>query len=161
MMRVLLVVALTLLPAILLSLMSWPAPWHHATPMWPLLVLIYWATAFPRRVGVFTAFVTGLILDALQGSAFGVQAIPLAVGAFIAVSSHSRTRVAPVWQQAVIVLLIAFVVRGLELWLRGSLGAPVNAMWFAIAPLTTALLWPPVYWGLRALRRRLLLHIID
>ncbi|MFN4263862.1 MAG: rod shape-determining protein MreD [Thioalkalivibrionaceae bacterium] len=160
-MRVLSIVAATLLLAILLSIMAWPSPWHHMAPMWTLLVLIYWATAFPRRVGVLAGFATGLILDALQGSTFGVHAIPLALGCYIAISIHSRMRLAPVWQQAIIVLLIAFLVRGLELWLRGALGAPVDAAWFAIAPLTTALLWPVVFWSLRSVRRSLLLHLIE
>ncbi|MDD5037442.1 MAG: rod shape-determining protein MreD, partial [Methylococcaceae bacterium] len=55
-----LVVAVSLLIAMILRIISLPQEFFLYNPDWVLLFLIYWAMAIPERVGVGYAWCTGL-----------------------------------------------------------------------------------------------------
>lgn len=51
-------------------------------PMWLVIALIFWLIFQPNRVGVWTAFLIGLIADFLTDSAIGQQALCAVLVAF-------------------------------------------------------------------------------
>ncbi|NNF67033.1 MAG: rod shape-determining protein MreD, partial [Gammaproteobacteria bacterium] len=56
-------VVLSLLGAVVLTLIplpGWLQPWR---PSWVALVVIYWLIYEPRRIGLMTAWLAGLLLD--------------------------------------------------------------------------------------------------
>ncbi|WP_018865863.1 MULTISPECIES: rod shape-determining protein MreD [unclassified Thioalkalivibrio] len=152
-------VALTLLAALALAIVPIPETLRPARPEWLALVLIYWAMAFPTRVGILTAFVAGLLLDTLMGQLLGQNAIALAVIIYIVLQIHPRLRVYPVWQQMMVVAILIALYKLLALWPQGITGFPPDRITYWAPVITSALLWPLIFFLLRDVRRRWLLHL--
>ncbi|MFP4682854.1 MAG: rod shape-determining protein MreD [Ectothiorhodospira sp.] len=132
------------------------APWR---PEWLAMTVLYWNMALPRRVGVGTAWLAGLLLDVARGALLGQHALALALIAWIAIRLHQRIRVFPVWQQAISVGGLLSLYLLLILWVDGITGqAPGTGLHWA--PLvTSALCWPLVFVLLRGVRRRWCPHL--
>jgi rod shape-determining protein MreD len=152
-------VLLSILAAMALAIVPLPDGIAPARPDWVLLVLVYWAMAFPRRVGILVAFVTGLFLDVLHQQLLGQNALMLAVAIFIVLQIYPRMRVYPVWQQATVVAFLVALTRLMQIWIQGAIGLPPGSIWYWSPIVTSALLWPVVYHILRDARRRWLLHL--
>ncbi|WP_017940876.1 MULTISPECIES: rod shape-determining protein MreD [unclassified Thioalkalivibrio] len=152
-------VALTLLAALALAIVPIPETLRPARPEWLALVLIYWAMAFPTRIGILTAFVAGLLLDTLMGQLLGQNAIALAVITYIVLQVHPRLRVYPVWQQMIVVATLIALFKLLALWPQGITGFPPDSIRYWSPVITSALLWPLIFFLLRDVRRRWLLHL--
>ena len=70
-----LAIILSIVVALLLSVMPMPEPVSLARPMWLALVLSCWVMALPHRVGLLTAWLAGLLSDVLFGQLFGQNAL--------------------------------------------------------------------------------------
>ncbi|MCB1669492.1 MAG: rod shape-determining protein MreD [Gammaproteobacteria bacterium] len=148
------VIVLTFFIAYLLAIVPFPEWAMDYRPEWVPLVLIYWVMALPYRVGIGTAWVAGLVLDILEGSILGLNALALVIIAYITLSLHQRLRMFTIVQQSW--LIIALV--GLNLmichWLQLATGQTVStSLIFLMAALTSALVWPFLFQILRQLRR--------
>jgi rod shape-determining protein MreD len=153
-----LALALTFLIALLLTIMPLPEWARILRPQWYTLTLIYWCMAMPERVGIFTAFGLGLLVDVLTGTLMGMHALSLSVIAFVTILIHQRTRVAPMYQQMFTVLLLLILEKLLSIWIIGIIStAPSNLSYWA-STLTGAFLWPWIYIILRDIRRRFGVH---
>ena len=152
-------VLLSLLAAMALTIVPLPEAIAPLRPEWVLLVLVYWGMAFPRRVGILVAFITGLFLDVLHQHLLGQNALTLALAMFVVLQIYPRMRVFPVWQQAVVVAFLVAFTRLLHIWIQGAIGLPPGSIWYWSPVITSALLWPVVYHILRDARRRWLLHL--
>jgi rod shape-determining protein MreD len=148
------VIALSLFIGFLLAIVPFPDWAMNYRPEWIPMVLIYWAMALPYRIGIGWAFVVGLLLDILEGSILGVNALALVMIAYITLSLHQRLRMFSTVQQAGLV----FALVGLNLmvchWLLiiTDQTVPSNLM-FLMAALTSALIWPSLFQLLRHSRR--------
>ncbi|WP_018871878.1 rod shape-determining protein MreD [Thioalkalivibrio sp. ALJ16] len=149
----------TLLVALALAIIPIPETLRPARPEWLALVMIYWAMAFPSRIGILTAFASGLLLDTLLGQLLGQNAIALAVMTYIVLQIHPRLRVYPVWQQMLVVAILIALYKLLALWPQGITGFPPGSILYWSPILTSALVWPLIFLLLRDLRRRWLLHL--
>lgn len=148
------VIVLSLLVALILTLLPlppWAAPYR---PDWVALVLIYWCLALPERVSVGIGWSMGLLLDGLSGTLLGQHALGLTVMAFITAKLHQRIRLFPIWQQALTVMLLLAMNQMLVLWVNGILGRPPHSWLYWAPSLSGLLLWPWIYALLRDLRRR-------
>ncbi len=152
-------VLLSLLTALSLTIVPLPGSLAYARPEWVLMVLVYWGMAFPRRIGIATAFLSGLFLDVLQNHVLGQNALTLAAAMFIVLQIHPRMRVYPVWQQSVVVAFLVAFVLVLNIWILGTTGYPPESALYWLPILTSAVFWPPIYHLLRDTRRRWLLHL--
>lgn len=123
-------------------------------PEWTALILIYWCMALPQRVGVTVAWTVGLLQDVLQGFLLGSHALAFGIAAFLTLKLHQRIRVFPLWQQALSTLLLLLVIQLILLWVRGLSGHPDADWQYWLPALTGTALWPPLFLGLRAIRRR-------
>ena len=63
-----LVIPLSLLIGLTLLILPLPEWARIYRPDWVALFLIYWSTALPKRVGLWTAFITGLFVEVSQGT---------------------------------------------------------------------------------------------
>jgi rod shape-determining protein MreD len=152
-------IAISLLLGLVLAILPLPQALSPLRPEWVLLILVYWGTAFPRRVGILTAAGMGLCLDILGQQLLGQNAVTLAIVAFIVSQIYPRLRVFPIWQQSMVVGFLVLLTRSIDLWIRGASGFPPETLVFWLPILSSALLWPLVYHVLRATRRRWLLHL--
>ncbi len=147
-------VALTVLVALMLSIVPLPIWLEVYRPDWPVLVLIYWGLALPQRIGVGYGWITGLLLDVLKGGLLGQHALALSVVMFLTLNLHQRIRVYPLWQQAFSVLMLNALYQLLILWFDGITGQNPKGWDYWMPSLTGTLLWPWVFLLLRDLRRR-------
>ena len=148
-----LIIAASLLVALVLSILPWPVWTEQFRPDWLALVLIYWCMALPTRVGVGMAWSAGLTLDVLYGSMLGENALAKALIAFLTVRFHLQLRMFPRWQQAVVVLLLVAGNNLLVLWVK-HLAGQAPAIWSYLTPsIVSMLLWPWLFVILRDIRR--------
>ncbi|AAU90711.1 rod shape-determining protein MreD [Methylococcus capsulatus] len=144
----------SLAAAMAMRIVPLPQDWALWNPDWILLVLIYWAVMAPDRVGVGTAWLTGLLADALTGRLLGQDALAYSVVIYVGVRFHRRFRVYSMVQQVLAVVLLLGLGLLLTLWtrhIRGLASAP-EGYWFAA--LSGGLVWPWVRVALDGLRRR-------
>jgi len=136
---------------VIMPLPDWARPFR---PQWVTLALIYWCLALPHRVGVGTGFILGILLDVSTGTLLGQHALGLSLVAFFTIQVHQRVRVFPLWQQALVVLVLLIVEHLLALWVLGAIGRRPPDLSYWVVPIIGALLWPWIYILLRDLRRR-------
>ena len=148
------VIFLSFFIAYLLAIVPFPDWAMNYRPEWVPMVLIYWVMALPYRIGIGSAWVVGLLMDILEGSILGLNALSLVVLAYITLSLHLRLRMFSSLQQSGLVLALV----GLNLmmchWLQIVTGQTVASnLLFLMAALTSAVIWPSLFHLLRQTRR--------
>jgi rod shape-determining protein MreD len=144
---------------LLLALAAWlvplPAGLVVFRPPWLTLMLIYWALMWPGRVGIYTAFFFGLLLDVAQGNLLGQHAFVLSLVIFVVLYFHLQMRVYPLWQLTLVVFSLTAVEAFLNLWIDGVVGTAVTG-WTRWGPvLATLLFWPLLMGVVDRIRERL------
>lgn len=124
-------------------------------PDWMALALIYWCMALPERIGIFTGWLLGLVLDVMYGSLLGQNAMALSIIAYLVNILHLRVRMFPLWQQSVMVLLLIMLHLAISAWIRGIAGQFSVTWTYWMPALTSALVWPFIFIVLRDLRRQI------
>ncbi|SDI40132.1 MULTISPECIES: rod shape-determining protein MreD [Ferrimonas] len=144
---------ITILVALFLQIMPLPQVVASWRPDWVLLVLAYWTLALPHRVGIFTAFVVGLLLDVLLGATLGVRSLALSVVIYLVALQYQKLRHFSWVQQVSILAGLSLASHLLVFWAE-YLHSGVSLSWEYLRPVvTTPLLWPWVFWLLRRIRR--------
>ena len=146
------VLPLSLLVALLLTLLPMPPSLQPLRPYWLALVLAYWVMEDPDRVGLGLAFVIGVIADLVVGTLLGEQALRLVVITFILQRFRARLRFFPMSQQALAIGALLLNDRIVALAIRMTLGEPALASLAWFSPLIGMLLWVPVFMLLDGLR---------
>ena len=145
---------LTILLALLLTILPLPAIIDPYRPDWLTLVIVYWVIALPHRVNVGTAWIAGLLLDILMGSTLGVRALALAIMAYVAAMQFQKVRNFSVWQQAVVVGIISLLGQLTVFWAEHLFAVVTMNYRMFWSCLSSTLLWPWVFLSLRKLRRK-------
>ena len=123
-------------------------------PAWPLLVIIYWCLTSPGRVGIFTAWLVGLLLDGASGGTLGQQALSMALVAYLCLLSHQRWRRFTQVQFAGLVFGLVTLNQFVDYWLASITGTAGDLMpWLTMAVAST-LAWVALYPLLNRLGRR-------
>lgn len=131
-----------------------PMEMGYLRPDWLALVIVYWTLALPARVGLLTAFFVGLLADVISGSLLGLHAMGMVMVASFALAAYQRIRMLAVWQQATLIFLILTLVQIVSVLITVQLSGRVFSWMTFLIPLVSALVWPWIFLGLRALRRR-------
>ena len=147
------VIFITLIFALVLTVIPLPDWLAYLRPEWAAIFLIYWVIALPHRVGVGIAWVLGVFVDILRGAVFGQHAFALLIIAYLAQKLHQRIRVYPLWQQSLSILVLVTLYLLLLLWINGIIGKPASSWTYWLPAFSSMLLWPAVYVVLRSLRR--------
>ena len=153
-----LVIYLSLLVALVLMILPLPDWAQIYRPNWMALVLIYWSMALPKRVGLWFAFISGIILDASLGTLLGQHTLALVLIIAINMNFYQRIRVLALAQQAIYVFVLLLINQVLVAWVEGFLGRSTPLLAFFGAPFIGMLIWPWVFVVLRDTRRKALLR---
>ena len=148
-------ITLSLLVALMLQIMPMPILVDPYRPDWVFLVLAYWTLALPQRVNVGVAFLNGLVLDILLGTALGIHSLALSLVIFILAANYQRLRNYSVWQQAFMIGLLAALYHLVIFWLQHLLTDIYFLFDYLWPVLTTMLFWPWCFAILRKIRRQL------
>ncbi len=140
---------LTIILAMILRIAPWPHFIQIINPDWVLLVLIYWCLALPERVGVFNAWIIGLLTDSLTGRMLGQYALVYALASYVCLKLQKRLRQFPPIQQCLFIFFILLFSHLLVFWTE-NLHEPTRfhrSFWFPVLSGTGS--WPFVYAFLR------------
>jgi rod shape-determining protein MreD len=138
--------------ALLLGLLPLSETLQPLRPYWLALVLAYWVIEAPSRAGLGLAFGVGLAADIAYGGLLGEQALRLVIMAFILQRFRARLRFFPLSQQALAIGALLLNDRIVSAAIHLALGQPTLPWNYWWAPLPGALLWPPLFLLLDALR---------
>ena len=153
------VILLSFFVAYLLAIVPFPDCAMHYRPEWVPMVLIYWVMALPYRVGIGSAWMAGLLLDILEGSTLGLNAMSLVIVAYVTLSLHLRLRMFSYVQQAGLVLALVGLNLMVTHWLQLMTNqTTASSLMFLMAALTSAVIWPSLFQLLRQVRRSFDVH---
>lgn len=139
-----LAIALSTLAALLLAVCPMP-PWLlPARPDWLSLLVIFWILRAPQHVGMGSAWVAGLVLDALCGGVLGPRALAMAVLAYVVLVLRPRMLHYTLVQQMGAVAGLSAVSQFLCRWAQGLAGTEAVHPWLLAGSLTAAFCWPIV-----------------
>ncbi|MEO5771576.1 MAG: rod shape-determining protein MreD [Burkholderiaceae bacterium] len=145
-------IGLSLLLALAFNLL--PLGRNPALPDLLALTLAFWAVHQPRRVGIGTSFLFGLLMDVHQGALLGQHALSYTLLAFGALAMSRRLNWFTLLQQALQVLPLFAVMHTVALLVRLAAGDLFPGWSLFIAPLVEAALWPFITLVLLAPQRR-------
>ena len=148
------VIVLSLVFAGVLAIVPLPVWLELWRPDWVALVLVYWVIALPHRVGLFTAWIVGFLLDVLEGNLLGLNSMVLTAMAYIALTLYQRLRMFTPLQQSMIMLMMVGSGQLFIFWVQAATGRnTADNLMFVMSAVTSALLWPLVFVSLRFCRR--------
>jgi rod shape-determining protein MreD len=145
-------IALSLFAAILLNWLPWQGWGLILKPDFVALVLLYWCTHKPYRVGIGIAWTVGILTDVADASLFGQHALAYAILAFGGTVLHRRIQMFDLRQQTFQIfplLLISYATYAAVHWqVRGII------VWeYFFGCVVSAAMWIPMTLLLQALRR--------
>ncbi|HNC03726.1 MAG TPA: rod shape-determining protein MreD [Agitococcus sp.] len=100
------VIMVSFLMGLLLSLFPLPLHIRQWWPEWLLLMAIFWGIHQPQLFSVGTAFILGLVVDAITGSILAMHAIPYAMVVYL---TRLWGQNFPLWTMIEQLLFISFL----------------------------------------------------
>ena len=147
-----LIILLTLVIGLMLTLMMLPL--GYIAPEWILLINIYWAIALPSNTKMLLAFVSGFFVDIVLGQPLGISSLSYVIFIYIILSLYNSLRYMTVPQQMIMLFLLLIVKQHFYIWTFYMFGLSIGYQTLIISTLTTAVLWPFIYFSLRFARRK-------
>jgi rod shape-determining protein MreD len=147
-------VILSLIVAIMLTMMPLPGWLEAFRPDWVPLVVVFWAMSVPRSYSVGVAWIVGIVVDVTQGTLLGQHALALCAITYIAVKFHLLMRVFPLLQLTATIFALLALYQFLLFWINGVAGvnAPSVSYWGPV--ISGSLLWPWLYILMSGVRYR-------
>ncbi|MCH7898847.1 MAG: rod shape-determining protein MreD [Proteobacteria bacterium] len=147
-------VFMTIVVALMLTMMPLPDSMSAFRPDWVALIILFWAMTVPRSYGVGAAFITGIFVDVAQATLLGQYALALVVITYITVKSHLLIRVFPLLQLTATIFALLALYQFLLFWINGVAGveAPAVSYWGPV--ITGTLIWPLLYSFMSNVRNR-------
>ena len=145
-------IAVSFAGALLLNFLPWPDT--ALAPDFVALTLAFWCVRQPRLVGLATAWVLGLVVDAGNGVLLGQHALAYSALAFCAIALSRRILWFEAWGQMLHVLLLLEGAQLVALGVRLVAGAEFPGWSLFAGPLAAAALWPALSWLLLIPQRR-------
>ena len=147
-----LIILLTLVIGLMLTLMMLPL--GYIAPEWILLINIYWAIALPSNTKMLLAFVSGFFVDIVLGQPLGISSLSYVIFIYIILSLYNSLRYMTVPQQMIVLFILLIVKQHFYIWTFYMFGLDIDYQTLIISTLTTAVLWPFIYFSLRFARRK-------
>lgn len=135
-------IGITLLIAMMLTILPLPAWAIWLQPSWMFMVLLFWMMTIPHRAGIGTAFISGFLLDLLTGTMAGQHALLFTIIAYFCIRFQSSIHSLPSWQQTILVLILMVIYLVLQYWIMvmANVSSTTAKYWLPI--LSTTFLWP-------------------
>lgn len=133
---------LTFFAAFIFMLLPLPYWMHAIRPNFVLLVTLYWVLTMPFQISIGMAWFMGLLLDSIQGTLLGENALCFALMAYVVFKLQFRLKVLSPLLQSLSIFILFFINQILLFWLQGLQGQFVSLTWFFASAILSALLWP-------------------
>jgi len=137
-------IGMTMLIAVLLTVVPVPEAIQYYWPDWITLVVFYWVLVLPAHLGVMFGWINGLIEDVITFSLLGQHALGKALIGTLAAIGHKKFRLFNFLQKIFLIFILQSINIAISAWTNHlAYGAPVFMQMWQPA-LTTALMWPVV-----------------
>jgi rod shape-determining protein MreD len=136
------IILITIVAAMVLTLLPLPPMLDVMRPYWVALVIIYWGLETQGLISLGLVFIIGVVLDLLSASLLGLHALSLVIIVYLVTRFRARLRFFPPWQQALSVLALLTNDRIILVWIISLRGEPLPSMAFWLPPIVGTLLWP-------------------
>ena len=123
-------------------------------PEWVVVLMIYWSVYYPQHIGLFAAWLIGLMLDLVLMVPLGYHALGMVLITYIVHMVYRRFRHYVLWHQSLWVFVLVGVFGLFENWLGSFWGRQEDGYYLVRAGIT-ALLWPILVLIMDQLRMRL------
>ena len=143
---------LSILIGLVLALLLLPL--GYMAPEWLLLINIYWAIALPTNSKLFLAFISGYFVDILYGQVLGITSLTYVVFIYIVLRLYNSLRYMTVTQQMIVISFFILIKQHLFVWSNYVIGIDSEYFDLIISSLLSGILWPPMYFTLRFIRRK-------
>ncbi len=143
---------ISLFLAMSMNIAQFPEVVKSINPDWVLLVLIYWTLAIPEKLGVFNAWVVGILIDVLTGRLLGQHALAYALISYACLKLHKRLRLYPIPQQALFIFFCLFCSQILVFWIENIQSPTQFDLVFWLPAFTGTFIWPVIFFVLRIVR---------
>ena len=147
-------VGLTIVAALVLSILPLPIFMSEIWPACLLVVVVYWIMALPQSIGLWTAWLCGLSLDVLQDTLLGEHALGFLFVAILVRLFYRQLRMYSRLQQSIIIFVIILGFQSLMAFINALAGRGPQVFLFWLVPFSSMLLWPLLFVILRDYRRR-------
>jgi rod shape-determining protein MreD len=135
-------VLLSIVAALMLSIVPLPAAIEPFRPDWVALTLIYWAMTLPRSYSVGTAWVVGIVVDVAHGTLLGQHALALCFVIYVTAKFHLQLRVFPLSQMTATVFALLALYQFLLFWINGVAGLHTESVTYWGPVIAGTLIWP-------------------
>ena len=153
--RFYLLITLTILIALILSVLPIPEMAKIFWPEWVMLTIIYWCLAMPTKLNITFAWMTGISVDLLNGYIIGQHALAYTLVAAVTVYFHSQIRTFPLIQQSFSIGALLILYFLMKIWIDGML-YPSVPNWQQVLPiLSSTIIWPWIFFMLRLIRYKI------
>ena len=128
--------------AMVLELVSLPDLVVILRPEWLVLTVIYWVLRHPEKMGVAAGFLTGLAMDVMSGSYFGIHSLALSLVCYLVLGMHQRLKMFPVIQQSAVIFFITGIHLMIVYTMRSLLSVADGGLEYLWQALVSAFVWP-------------------
>ena len=146
-------IALTLVAALLANLLPWSGWMLWVVPDFVALIVLYWCIEEPRKIGFFTAWCLGLLMDIADGSLFGQHALAYSILAYAGIVLHRRVQRFSMAPQILHVIPLLLLTSLIVLVVRALAGADFPGYAYFLGSFTGAALWPMLSYLLKLPQR--------
>lgn len=136
------VVILSAVVALVGTIALFPQQIGHWRPEWVGLVVIYWVLRAPQAFGIVLAWCLGLLVDVLRADILGMNALAMALVAFMVLASHQRLQLFRLAQQSLVVFLMIGVAHMVVHFLHQLLGEAGGGFNYLLPAVSSGLIWP-------------------
>lgn len=145
-------IVMSIVGALLLNALPWGGLWLTLRPDFVAVVLLYWCTHKPLRIGVGLSWVIGILADVGDASLFGQHALSYTVLAFGGLVLSRRIRMFDPREQTTqvfLILLSTYVIYAMVHWQVNG-----QVVWgYFLGCLTSTLLWIPISYLFQSMRQ--------
>ncbi len=150
---------LTILLAMILTIIPLPSSMLCWRPSWVLLVIVFWFCVAPEMVGLTCFWCIGLFQDLLMSTPLGMHAVIYVVVGFCLSRMSSRLSQYPQWQQLTVIFIISMFQVLFTYVSMNMANQPIRIMVLLPVMMVNCLVW---HWLFKAMyvvwRRRLRLY---
>jgi len=124
----------------------------HSSPVVPPLTLffvLYWCANFLDRTHLFSAFILGLLSDALYQTPLGSHALLFSIFTFLMIRHRLRFKTYPVWQQAFFIGIYMLAYQVLNYLFFTPVLDSNDFVQYWTMPAASIMAWPVLAYSLR------------
>ena len=130
--------------ALIIGAISLPQALEAASPLWMLIIFIYWLIYSEAKSPYLSAFILGLLLDILQGGILGQNALNLVISSAFILNVKKSFFVSNLTTQQVYVFIASSIYLSTLLIAHIAIQGFDFSWFILLSPFTSAVIWPVI-----------------